>query len=296
MDYSKLPAVRGEYRFHFPLAKSTWFQVGGNADVLFKPADEEDLQAFLKAKPAEIPLLVLGVCSNMIIRDGGFKGVVIKLGRAFAQIEVEGDYITAGASALDLNVARFAAENELEGLEFLSGIPGTIGGALAMNGGAYGAEVKDVLFSARAVNSNGELEILAPEDFKFEYRKHNLKKNYIFTSATFKCKKGEHTEILKRMEEISTKREESQPIRAKTGGSTFKNPEGHKAWQLIDEAGCRGLQIGGAQVSEKHCNFLINTGNATAADIENLGEEVRRRVLEKSGVTLEWEIKRIGEK
>jgi UDP-N-acetylmuramate dehydrogenase len=291
-----LPQVRGEYRYNFPLAQSTWFGVGGAADVLFKPADVEDLAKFLKNKPAQIPHLVLGVCSNIIIRDGGYKGVVIKLGRAFAGVEVEGDVVKAGASALDVNVAQFAANNNIAGLEFLVGIPGVIGGALAMNAGAYGAEIKDVLLEATGIDEQGNIEVLKPEDFKFEYRKNSLPKNYIFTSAKLQGRAGKAEDILAAMKQISESREASQPIRSKTGGSTFKNPDGMKAWELIDKAGCRGLKIGGAQVSEKHCNFLINTGNATAADIENLGEEVRAKVFKNSGVELKWEIKIVGEK
>jgi UDP-N-acetylmuramate dehydrogenase len=298
-----LPPVKGEYRYNFPLAQSTWFGVGGNADVFFKPADEADLAHFLKHKPSNIPHLVLGVCSNIIIRDGGFKGVIIKLGRAFAGIESDqkNNIITAGASALDVNVAQFAANNNITGLEFLVGIPGVIGGALAMNAGAYGAEIKDVLIEATAIDEQGNIDLLTPQDFKFEYRKNNLPRNYIFTSAKLQGRAGDKDQILVAMQQISDTREASQPIRSKTGGSTFKNPppetsNGLKAWQLIDNAGCRGLKFGGAQVSEKHCNFLINTGNATAADIENLGEEVRSRVLKNSGVELKWEIKIVGEK
>lgn len=290
-----LPEVRGKYRFDFPLSKATWFQVGGNADIMFKPEDEEDLAHFIANKPKDLPVITLGVCSNVIIRDGGFRGCVIKLGRNFSHIEKDGNNIIAGASALDVNVAKFAGDNSLSGLEFLVGIPGTIGGAIAMNAGAYGREVKDCLISAKAIDENGAICEFSNEDFKFEYRKHNLSKSLIFTSAVFNCDVGDKAEILSAMDDISTSREESQPVRSKTGGSTFRNPEGYKAWKLIDEAGCRGFSIGDAQVSEKHCNFLINNGNATASDLERLGDEVARRVKENSGVQLVWEIKRLGE-
>jgi len=300
MLQDQLPKVRGKYRFGFPLAKSTWFQVGGNADILFKPEDPEDLSHFLKNKPKNLPCLVLGVCSNLIIRDGGFKGCVIKLGRNFANIKVENNKaennkIIAGSSALDFNVAKFSAENNISGLEFLVGVPGTIGGALAMNAGAYNREVKDCLVSAKAIDGKGNILEISNEEFGFQYRKNNLPKDLIFIEATFEGEIQDKDSITKRMNDISTSREESQPVREKTGGSTFRNPEGYKAWKLIDEAGCRGLKIGGAQVSEKHCNFLINTGSATAKDLENLGDEVKRKVKEKSGIELVWEIKRIGE-
>lgn len=299
-----LPKVRGSYRFNFPLAQSTWFGVGGNADVFFKPEDEADLAEFFKQKHEDIPYFVLGVCSNIIIRDGGFRGVIIKLGRNFAGIDVADDKIICGAAALDVNVARYAAENGHGGLEFLVGIPGTIGGAIAMNAGAYGREIKDVLTSATAIDESGNITELNLKDFAFEYRKNNLLKTtgkkYVFTKAVLKSELGNKAEIITKMENISSSREATQPIRSKTGGSTFKNPDaaeagGKKAWQLVDEAGCRGLKIGGAQVSELHCNFLINTGNASAKDIETLGEEVRRRVKQTSGVDLHWEIKIIGE-
>lgn len=293
-----LPKVRGEYRFSVPLEKSTWFGVGGNADVLYKPEDIEDLSYFIKNKPKNLELIVLGVCSNVIIRDKGFRGCVIKLGRNFSNIECgDNDKIIASASALDVNVARFAAENEIGGLEFLIGIPGTIGGALAMNAGAYGTEIKDVLISAKAIDEKGDIIELKNSDIGFGYRKNSLPKDVIFVEAEFLGKKSSKENILAKMKNISESRETTQPIRTKTGGSTFKNPPGNKkAWQLIDEAGLRGYKIGGAQVSEKHCNFLINTGNATATDIESLGEEIIKKVKEKFNITLEWEIKIIGEK
>ncbi len=293
---SRLPKVRGRLIENAPLGKMTWFRVGGAAEILFKPADEKDLIDFLKNCPADIPIMILGVASNLIIRDGGIKGVVIKLGKGFTDINVHKDTITAGVAALDLNIALTAARVGLAGLEFFSGIPGSIGGALRMNAGAYGTETKDVLISATAVDRQGEVHHLTPEQMGMSYRHNDTPKDYIFTSASFKATGSETTEVLEqRIADIKQKREDSQPIREKTSGSTFANPDGHKAWQLIDQAGCRGLMVGGAQISEKHCNFMINTGDATAADLENLGEEVRRRVKENSGVELRWEIKRIGE-
>jgi len=299
MNHTNLPEVKGKIRFDYPLAKTTWFQVGGSADIFFKPKDIDDLSNFIKDKPKDLNYLTLGVCSNLIIRDNGYRGCIIKLGRNFAAIEIEGNKVIAGASALDMNVAKVAAEHNLSGLEFLVGVPGTIGGAIAMNAGAYGREVKDCLISAKALDNEGNILELANQDFKFEYRKNNLPKDLIFVEAVFECKKDNKQEILDRMNKISESREKSQPIREKTGGSTFRNPEKSEteksAWQLINEAGCRGLQIGGARVSDKHCNFLINTGNATAKDLEDLGDEVRRRVRDKSGIDLHWEIKIIGE-
>ncbi len=292
----QLPKVKGEYRFDVPLAKTTWFGVGGNADIIFRPADVEDLINFIKNKPAELEVLVLGLCSNVIIRDKGFRGCIIKLGREFTKMECVSDNITVGAACMDGNVARFAAENDISGLEFLVGVPGGIGGALAMNAGAYGREVKDVLVSAKAIDAKGNLLELNNADFGFKYRKNSLPSDYIYIEATFKGAKGGKEKILAEMKNISDSREATQPIRNKTGGSTFKNPADKKAWQLIDEAGLRGYKKGGAQVSEKHCNFLINAGDATAGDIEELGEVIIKKVQEKSGITLEWEIKRIGEK
>jgi UDP-N-acetylmuramate dehydrogenase len=292
-----LPKVKGEYRFNSPLANSTWFRVGGNADVIFRPEDANDLATFIKNKPKDLKCLTLGVCSNIIIRDGGFRGCIIKLGRNFAGIKIANGNIITGSSALDTNVAKFAAENNISGLEFLIGVPGTIGGALAMNAGAYGTEVKDVLISAKAIDEKGNIIELKNPDFGFTYRKNSLPENLIFVEATFQGKKGSKEEILAKMKNITDSREATQPVRTKTGGSTFKNPAGDKkAWQLIDEAGLRGYKKGGAMVSDKHCNFLINTGNATAKDIEDLGDEVRAKVKEKFGIELEWEIKRIGER
>lgn len=295
--YDNLPKVRGEYRFDYNISKSTWFNVGGNVDVLFRPEDADDLALFLKNKPENIPYIVLGVCSNVIVRDGGYRGVLIKLGRNFTNITHEGNTITTGCGALDGNVARYAANNNIAGLEFLIGIPGTIGGNIAMNAGAYGTEIKDVLIEATAIDKQGNKKIIKNSDFNFEYRKAHFDEGMIFTSCKLQGKEGNEEEIKRKMQQISSSREETQPVRTKTGGSTFKNPKNSekKAWQLIDEAGLRGYKIGGAQISEKHCNFLINIGNATAKDIEDLGEFAIQKVRETSGLTLEWEIKRIGE-
>lgn len=291
---STLPVIRGQYRFNAPLAKTTWFQVGGAADVLFKPADAADLAHFLKNKPTDLPVSVLGVGSNLIIRDGGIEGVVIKLGRGFTQAELQGEEIEAGAALLDVHLARFAAEQGRAGLEFFAGIPGTVGGALAMNAGAYGAETKDVLLRAEGVLPNGDIILIHGAQLHYSYRHYGGPPGLIFTRAWFKTQAGEPAALQARIAEIQQAREATQPIREKTGGSTFKNPEGHKAWQLVDAAGCRGLQMGDAQISQKHANFMINTGAATAAQLEALGEEVRQRVHAKTGVQLEWEIKRIG--
>lgn len=291
----RLPTVRGKLRAGADLAKTNWFGVGGMAEVLFRPADTADLADFLAKKPADVDVTILGVGSNIIIRDGGLDGVTVKLGGEFASCRVESEMIHAGAGALDVNVAQLAQQNGLGGLEFLSGIPGTIGGALRMNAGAYGREIKDVLVSAEAVDPQGKIHILMPEDMQFSYRRCNgIADGWIFTAATLRGTPRDKTAIAAAMQKISDERGATQPIKSRTGGSTFKNPEGHKAWQLVDEAGCRGLTIGGAQISEKHCNFMINTGSATAEELEALGEEVIRRVREKSGITLEWEIKRIG--
>lgn len=292
---SDLPQVRGTYRFDAPLSKTNWFGVGGPADVLFKPEDAADLAHFIKNKPADLPVTVIGVGSNLIVRDGGIRGVVIRLGRVFNEAALEGEVMVAGAAMLDLNLARVAASHGRAGLEFMSGIPGTVGGALAMNAGAYGREVKDVLIKAEAVTREGEVIELGLADMAYSYRHYGGPKGLIFTRAWFATTLDEPAAIEARIAEIQGKREATQPIRERTGGSTFANPEGHKAWQLIDAAGCRGLTIGGAQMSELHCNFMINTGNATAKDLETLGEEVRARVLAHSGVELRWEIKRIGE-
>lgn len=292
---SRLPAVRGKLRGGANLAKTNWFGVGGEAEVLFRPADEGDLAYFLKEKPADVTVTVLGVGSNLIVRDGGLDGVVIRLGGVFTEMRVEQSRIHCGAGALDVNVAQFAQQNGLSGLEFLSGIPGTIGGALRMNAGAYGREMQDVLVEARMLDEQGEAHTLTAAEMHYSYRRCNaVPENWIFVGCTLQCKIGDPEAIAAEMNRIATARGTTQPIKSRTGGSTFKNPEGHKAWQLVDAAGCRGFTLGGAQISELHCNFMINTGNATAKDLENLGEEVRRRVRENSGVELEWEIKRIG--
>jgi len=294
---ASLPPVRGRLSEHASLAKVTWFGVGGAAEVLFKPADAEDLAAFLQAKPADIPLTVIGVGSNLLVRDGGVPGVVVRLGREFAKIDVVNADVICGAGALDGNVARAAQDAGVSGLEFLSGVPGTIGGALRMNAGAYGAEMKDIVVGAVALDAMGNRHELSRDDLGFSYRKSAVPADWIFVQAHLRGHAGQAADIQARMDDIKNAREDSQPLRTKTGGSTFKNPDGPnalKAWQLIDGAGCRGLRMGGAQVSEKHCNFLINTGDATAADLENLGEEVRRRVKQTAGVELVWEIRRIG--
>lgn len=293
-----LPEVKGRYSENADLSKTNWFRVGGPAKVLFKPADLDDLVFFLRNKSKDIPVTILGVGSNIIIRDGGIDGVVIKLGRDFAQIKVENETdIHVGAAALDVNVATFAAENNIAGLEFLVGIPGGIGGAVAMNAGAYGKEIKDVLVEAEFLDRKGNIHKFRNDQLNFTYRKCGKmsEEQFIVTKAILKGERGNSAEIYARMTEIKNQREESQPIRSRTGGSTFKNPEGHKAWQLIDQAGCRGLMIGGAQVSEKHTNFFINTGNATAKDLEELIKEVQRRVKENSGIDLESEIRIIGQ-
>ncbi len=289
--------LRGRLTTDAPLAPFTWFRVGGPAEVLFQPADEDDLSYLLSRLPREAPVTVIGLGSNLIIRDGGVKGLVIRLGgKAFGSIDAREDQtIVAGSAAPDAAVARAAAQAGIAGLEFYRGVPGAIGGALRMNAGAHGGETKDVLVSARGVDRSGAVRAFALESLGFSYRHSSAPEDVIFTQAIFRGRRGEPAEIFAQMERITAAREASQPIREKTGGSTFKNPPGAKAWTLIDQAGCRGLLIGDAQVSEMHCNFLINRGAATAADIEALGEEVRRRVYEKSGVMLEWEIKRIGE-
>jgi UDP-N-acetylmuramate dehydrogenase len=291
----RLPSVRGRYREKADLSKSNWFGVGGPAEVLFKPEDAADLADFLRRKPADVPVTMIGVGSNLIVRDGGIKGVVIRLGRGFAGCRVLGAEVSAGAACMDVHVADMAAEHGLAGLEFLSGIPGTIGGALRMNGGAYGSDISQVLVEAEALDPQGNLHRLKPEALHYTYRHCGLPEGWIFTGCTLRGTPGDKTEITAKMAEIKQQRETSQPVRSRTGGSTFKNPPGHRAWQLIDAAGCRGLRMGDAQVSELHCNFLINHGDATAADLETLGEEVKRRVRGCSGVELEWEIKRLGE-
>jgi UDP-N-acetylmuramate dehydrogenase len=302
-----LPLVRGRYTANAPLGEVGWFRAGGAAEVLFKPEDKEDLVEFLAQCPEEIPVTVLGVLSNTIIRDGGVKGVVIRLGREFAGINIEDDCrVSVGAAAIDVNVAKVVAEAGIAGLEFLSGVPGSIGGALRMNAGAYGMETKDVLVEAQMLNRQGHDIRLPVAAMGMGYRHSAVPETYIFTGAVLRGERGEREKIEAHIAEIKAKRSETQPIKARTGGSTFANPkpeelaaagqpEGLKAWQLIDRAGGRGLRIGGAQMSELHCNFMINTGAATAAELEELGEKVRRRVEEQTGIVLRWEIKRIGE-
>jgi UDP-N-acetylmuramate dehydrogenase len=290
-----LPPVRGSLTMAAPLKDLVWFRAAGPAEVLFRPADAEDLAAFLAARPQDLRVSVIGVGSNLLVRDGGIPGVVVRLSSAFGKIETDGTRVRAGAAALDGAVARAAADAGIAGLEFLRGVPGTIGGALKMNAGCYGKELKDVFVEATAIDGKGNKITLSAADMGFEYRKARAASDdLIFIEAVLEGARDEPAAIRARMEELSANREASQPIKSKTGGSTFKNPPGHKAWQLIDEAGCRGLKIGAAQVSEKHTNFLINTGEASAAELEALGEEVRKRVKEKSGITLEWEIKRVG--
>jgi UDP-N-acetylmuramate dehydrogenase len=290
-----LPPVRGSLMMGAPLKDLVWFRAGGPAEILFRPADADDLAAFLAAKPADLPVSVIGVGSNLLVRDGGIPGVVVRLSSAFGKVETDGLRVRAGAAALDGAVARAAADAGIAGLEFLRGVPGTIGGALRMNAGCYGSEVRDVFVEATAIDEKGNKIRLSGADMGFEYRKaRGAAEDLIFVEAVFEGRKDNPTDIRARMDELSASREASQPIKSKTGGSTFKNPPGHKAWQLIDEAGCRGLKMGGAQVSEKHTNFLINTGDARAAELEALGEEVRKRVKDKSGILLEWEIKRVG--
>ncbi len=289
-----LPPVRGTYAENAPLKDLVWFRAGGPAEILFRPADAEDLATFRYAKPADLPVTVIGVGSNLLIRDGGIPGVVVRLPGSFGKIAADGTRVRAGAAALDATVARAAAEAGIAGLEFLRGIPGTIGGALRMNAGCYGREIKDVFIEATAVDASGNIVTLKPDDMAFVYRKSGVPDDLIFVEAVLQGEAGDPDEVRGRMNALVEQRESTQPVKSKTGGSTFKNPPGHKAWQLIDEAGCRGLKHGAAQVSEKHCNFLINTGEATAADIEGLGEDVRTRVREKFGIALEWEIKRVG--
>ncbi len=302
----RLPPVRGRYTANAPLGEVGWFRAGGTADVLFKPADREDLKVFLAGCPSHVPVMVLGVMSNTIVRDGGVRGVVIRLGRDFADIETRlGGFVMAGAAALDANVAMAAARAGIAGLEYLAGVPGTIGGAIRMNAGAYNSETKDVLMGAEAIDRQGNPVTLTPAQMGMSYRHNAAPEDLIFTAAVFQGKMGEQAEIESHIKAIKDRRAETQPIKSRTGGSTFANPSPEqlaaaglppdmKAWQLIDRAGGRGLKVGGAQMSEMHCNFMLNLGLATAADLENLGEEVKRRVYENSGIQLRWEIRRIG--
>ncbi len=291
-----MPELRGRMAANALMSDITWFRVGGPAQVLFSPADEADLAYFLKAVPKSLPLIVVGLGSNLLVRDGGFAGVVIRLGRGFGEIVIEDDYrLRVGTVVPDMKLARAAGDASISGLAFYRGIPGSVGGALRMNAGAHGRETTDVLVSARAVDREGHIHILSHADMGFTYRHCAISPDWIFTEATFQGAPGQREAITAEMEEVAAYRELNQPVRERTGGSTFKNPPGHSSWKLIDEAGCRGLRIGGAKVSELHCNFLINDQGATAEDIERLGETVRARVKVHSGIELQWEIIRLGE-
>ena len=298
----RLPPVRGSLVENAPLGPATWFRVGGPAQALFLPADADDLAAFLAATPGDIPVTVLGAASNVIVRDGGVPGVVVRLTKPFGAVTVEGTQVTAGAAALDRRVADAAADAGVAGLEFYAGVPGMIGGAVRMNAGCYGAETRDVLVSATALDRAGRRIDVGRADLGYAYRHSDAPEDWIFIEAAFEGTRDAPDAIRARMAEITARREASQPIREKTGGSTFANPDPpgtenlRRSWALIDAAGGRGLQVGGARMSDQHCNFMINTGDATAADLEALGEEVRRRVRETAGVTLAWEIRRIGVK
>ena len=294
-DVATLPAVRGKLTAEAPLAPLVWFKSGGNAEWLFEPKDEADLVEFLRELGPEVPVMALGLGSNMIVRDGGVPGVVIRLGKAFAKIDnVDAVTIRCGGGASGILVSSTARDAGIAGLEFLRGIPGTVGGFVRMNGGAYGREVRDILVSARLVLRDGTAVDWPLDRFGYTYRHSDVPDGAVVVEATFRGTPGQPEAIGAEMDAIARAREESQPLRSRTGGSTFKNPDGHKAWALIDAAGCRGLQHGDAQVSEKHCNFLLNLGSATSADIEELGEEVRRRVVAKTNISLEWEIQRVG--
>lgn len=289
-----MPGLRGTLEAGAPMAPLSWFRTGGPAQVLFSPADEEDLALFLRGRPPGLPWMVVGLGSNLLVRDGGIPGVVIRLGKAFSHIAVDGLTVTAGAGAPDVKVARAAAEAGIAGLAFLRGIPGAIGGALRMNGGAYGGEIKDVFVRARAIGGCGDSLDLSAEAMGFAYRRSTAPPDAVFVEAVLKGQAGDPAQILAQMQAITDARSATQPVNTRTGGSTFKNPPGQSAWRLVDEAGCRGLTVGGAQVSPLHANFLVNLGSATAFDIETLGETVRSRVRDRSGVDLEWEIRRVG--
>jgi len=292
---ARMPDLRGRLAANAALSDITWFRVGGAAQVLFTPADEADLAYFLKNVGGEMPVFVIGLGSNLLVRDGGVPGVVIRLGRGFGEIKVEGQRVSAGTAVPDVKLARAAAEAGIAGLSFYRGIPGSVGGALRMNAGAHGTETKDVLVGARAVDRQGNIHVLSLADMKFTYRHCGTPLGWIFTEATFEGRTGDPDEIQKAMDEVAEYREKNQPVRERTGGSTFKNPPGNSAWKLIDAAGCRGLRVGGAKVSEMHCNFLINDNAASGEDIETLGETVRARVKGGTGVALEWEIIRLGQ-
>lgn len=290
-----MPRVRGKLTANAPLAPLVWFKAGGDAEWLFEPADIADLSDFLATLDPTVPVMGLGLGSNMIVRDGGVQGVVVRLGKAFATVEqIDATTLKCGGGASGILVSSKARDAGIGGVEFLRSIPGTVGGFVRMNGGAYGRETKDILVDCEVVLRSGQRKVLGLADLGYTYRHSELPEGAIVVSAAFRGHVEEPAAVQAEMDRIAASREASQPLRSKTGGSTFKNPEGHKAWQLVDEAGCRGLAIGGAQVSEKHTNFLLNVGNATSADIEALGEEVRRRVKAKSGIELEWEIQRVG--
>ena len=290
-----LPELRGKLKSGAMLADLTWFRVGGPAEILYSPADEADLAYFLRTAPEDVPVTVIGLGSNLLVRDGGIEGVVIRLGKGFGEIAVEeGHRLRASAAVPDVRVARAAADAGISGLSFYRGIPGCVGGALRMNGGAHGKETKEVVIEVRAVDREGEIHVLPVEELHYSYRHCGAPEDLIFTEALFQGEPGDPAKIMAEIDDIAAYRESAQPIKSRTGGSTFKNPPGKKAWQLIDAAGCRGFRIGDAHVSEMHCNFLINDANATGAEIEELGETVRSRVKATSGVDLEWEIKRLG--
>lgn len=291
----KLPIVRGKYKENYKLAHLTWFKVGGAADVLYKPVDEDDIANFLKQNGAKLPVTVIGAGSNIIIRDGGVEGVVIKLGSGFTEIEILPESnLLVGAACLNCNLAKFTQANGIKGFEFLVGIPGTVGGGVAMNAGSYGSEFKDIVKSVHVLDKMGAQMQISLKDIGFEYRKNSLPTNLIYTKVVFRADRGDPNEIKLKMQDINKKRAETQPITEKTSGSTFANPEGKRAWELIDQAGLRGVRIGDAVISEKHCNFMINQGNANASDLEQLGEFVKNKVKDHSGIELKWEIKRIG--
>ena len=293
LELYRLPDVKGSYKKHVVMAPYTWFRVGG-ATTVFRPQDHEDLSQFLLQNSEEVPVTIIGAASNILIRDGGIPGVVIKLGKNFASITFESNCVRIGAALPNGIAARLALKEGYSGLEFLSGIPGTIGGGLRMNAGAHGKEIKDILIEAEVIDSTGNFKVLSLEEMEMSYRHCGVPKDYIFLSGLFKTNEDEPSDIQKRLEEIEARRLESQPITERTGGSTFKNPKGYKAWELIEAAGCRGVSIGGAMVSEKHCNFLVNTGNANANDLENLGNLVQKKVQDSTGIELEWEIKLLG--
>ncbi len=292
---ARMPDLRGRLTANASLSDITWFRVGGLAQVLFAPADEADLAYFLRQASSDLPVFVIGLGSNLLVRDGGVPGVVIRLGRGFNEITTNGTQLTVGTSVPDVKVARAAAEAGIAGLSFYRGIPGSIGGALRMNAGAHGSETKDVLVSARAVDRQGNIHVLSLADMNFTYRHSGIPGDWIFTQATYLGRPGDPEAIQQEMDEVADYREKNQPVRERTGGSTFKNPPGHSAWKLVDAAGCRGLRVGGAKVSDMHCNFLINDQKASGEDVETLGETVRARVKATSGIALEWEIIRLGQ-